>query len=875
VSRRWFAPEVVQTSAMDCGPASLKCLLEGFGVHVSYGRLREACQTDVDGTSIDTLEEIGKDLGLDCEQVIMPVDHLLLSEANVLPAILVVRLPNGFTHFVVVWRRHGPIVELMDPSRGRRFTTKKGLLEEVYVHTLALPAATFREWVGSDDFLGPFRARLRNLGCEASSRADLDAALADPGWRSLAALDAAVRMTDSVVRGGGLSRGAEAARAITALVRTAREGKGSIPDSYFTARPAPASEDGEEQVLVRGAVLVRARKSNAASAPPASPELALALAEKPVHPGRHLLALLSSDGIFTMPILSMALFGAVIAAALEAVLLRSIFDVGRVLGLVQHRLTAMAALVGFALVLLLLEWPIATSVLRLGRRLEVRLRLAFLSKIPRLGDRYFQSRPISDMAERSHAIHDVRTLPDFGAQVVRCAADLCVTTAAIAWIDAASAPWAALAAVAAVAVPLAAQPIIVERTLKARSHLGALMRFCLDALVGLSPVRTHGAERALRREHETLLVEWARSARAVVQSAVTTEALQNLLAYGLALPLVLGYLARSHEPAAVLLLIYWALNIPAIGQELAVALRQYPEQRNRTLRLLEPLGAPDETGGPSVQTGETNESPARGVSLDFEGLGVVAAGHTILDDVDLRIESGTHVGIVGASGAGKSSLLGVLLGWHRASKGRVLVDGAPLDHARTERLRRETAWVDPAVHLWNRSLLENVTFGHAGSGGSFAPILESADLYEVLQKMPDGLQTALGEGGALVSGGEGQRVRFARGLMRRAARLVLLDEPFRGLDRGRRRELIGRARAWWKDSTMLCVTHDIDETRGFDRVLVVDGGRIVETGPPNELAARPDSLYAKMLAEEEELRVRTWAGATWRHVRLEKGRLGA
>ena len=59
--RRFLAPEVVQTSAMDCGPATLKCLLEGFGISVSYGRLREACQTDVDGTSIDTLEDIQRD----------------------------------------------------------------------------------------------------------------------------------------------------------------------------------------------------------------------------------------------------------------------------------------------------------------------------------------------------------------------------------------------------------------------------------------------------------------------------------------------------------------------------------------------------------------------------------------------------------------------------------------------------------------------------------------------------------------------------------------------------------------------------------------------------------------------------------------------
>ena len=73
---------------MDCGPASLKCLLEGFGTSVSYGRLREACQTDVDGTSIDTMEEIAAQLGLAAEQIMVPADHVLLPEASLLPAIV-------------------------------------------------------------------------------------------------------------------------------------------------------------------------------------------------------------------------------------------------------------------------------------------------------------------------------------------------------------------------------------------------------------------------------------------------------------------------------------------------------------------------------------------------------------------------------------------------------------------------------------------------------------------------------------------------------------------------------------------------------------------------------------------------------------------
>src|SRR5690349_900539 len=114
--RRYFAVEVVQTSSMDCGPAALKCLLEGFGVHASYGRLREACQTDVDGTSIDTVEDVARELGLDAEQVMVPVEHVVSSEAGVLPALIVVVLPGGINHFVVIWRRHGSMLQLMDPA---------------------------------------------------------------------------------------------------------------------------------------------------------------------------------------------------------------------------------------------------------------------------------------------------------------------------------------------------------------------------------------------------------------------------------------------------------------------------------------------------------------------------------------------------------------------------------------------------------------------------------------------------------------------------------------------------------------------------------------------------------------------------------------
>jgi ATP-binding cassette subfamily B protein len=152
-------------------------------------------------------------------------------------------------------------------------------------------------------------------------------------------------------------------------------------------------------------------------------------------------------------------------------------------------------------------------------------------------------------------------------------------------------------------------------------------------------------------------------------------------------------------------------------------------------------------------------------------------------------------------------------------------------------------------------------------------VIAAAVLREVLEKLPQGLQTPLGEGGALVSGGEGQRVRLGRALCRSDARLVILDEPFRGLDREQRRELLARARQWWSKATLLCITHDIGETRTFNRVLVVEDGRIVEDGVPTDLAEKPASRYRTMMEAEEAVRQGLWSSTTWRRLWLDSGRL--
>jgi ATP-binding cassette subfamily B protein len=901
IRRRWLAPEVVQTSPMDCGPAALKCLLEGFHIPVSYGRLREACQTDLDGTSIDTIETVANQLGVVAEQMILPVDHLFLPGNRTLPAVVVVLHGAGFAHFVVVWRKVGAWLQVMDPSIGRRWVSCSKFSEEIFRHRQSAPALQWREWAATEEFLLPLRQRLSMLGASGTASGSLiDRTLEDTGWFTMGALDAAVRLVQSVVTAGGIQPGAHAVKLLTALFERTRTSTLDIhallPADYWSATPDPASIDPASlHLLLNGAVLLRIsapagattasriadQQPAATVAAPLSPELAAALSEKSPHPLRAIWNLLKQDGILAPLALVGAMTIAVGAVLIETLLFRGIFDIAWMLNQSSQRIGAVLALMAFVAVLLAIEVPINMETMRFGRHLEARMRMALLRKLPHLTDRYFQSRPVSDMAERSHAIQMMRNVPATGLRFIQTVWELALTFIGIILIDPHSTVIALAMALLPIVISLAAQPLINERDLRVRNHAGALDVFYLDSLLGLVPIRTHSAEAAVSRQHEGLLVEWARSSIGLVRMNLLANGVLALACMGLA-----GYLLVSHfmrtggVTGGDLLLVYWALKLPAIGSALASLAQQYPGQRNVLLRLLEPLSTPEEQAAArqedatNAQAGEPKPRATGAVGVAITDGSVVAAGHTILQGVNLAFAPGEHVAIVGKSGAGKSTLIGLMLGWHRLAAGQLLVDGKRMGAADQEALRREIAWVDPGIQIWNQSFMDNLGYATEDDGlERVSQVIDAATLRGVLQKLPQGLQTCLGEGGGLLSGGEGQRVRLARALLQTNVRLALLDEPFRGMDRDQRRALLAEARLWWQDSTLLCVTHDVGETLPFRRVLVIENGRVVEDGAPAELAARP-SRYRELLDAETQVREQMWMGKQWRHLRMNDGRIG-
>jgi ATP-binding cassette subfamily B protein len=237
-----------------------------------------------------------------------------------------------------------------------------------------------------------------------------------------------------------------------------------------------------------------------------------------------------------------------------------------------------------------------------------------------------------------------------------------------------------------------------------------------------------------------------------------------------------------------------------------------------------------------------------------------------LQGVNVHIEPGEQIAIVGASGSGKSTLLGVILGWHPLRAGRLLIDGTAADSTTIAELREQTVMIDPDLYLWNRSVFDSIRYGcNEPVDADFELALGGSEVLDDLEQMNAGLATLVGENGSRLSGGEGQRLRIARGLVRAERRLVLLDEPFTGMDSAQRARMLRVLMHRWPEATMLCVSHNVSETTGFGRVLVLADGRIVEDGDPAALLSQTNSAYATMIADERALDRRLWDSARWRH----------
>lgn len=836
---------------MDCGPAALASLLNGCGIDVSYPRLREACQTDVDGTSIDTLEELAVRFGLDAEQVMLPVDVLLEPENGHLPCIAVVTLPNGLTHFVVIWRRVLGWYEVMDPARGRSWMRRSDLESVLYVHETPVEAADWFDYARSETFVATLSRALGRLAVSAPKRDAILSRVRDADWRSAANVDAAIRMCLELRAAGERVRGRIAER----LIELARSDPGIVPARCYQVE----SSGDETKVRLRGAVVLTA-KGRARN--PSEDDLVIArtLGGFSVPVGRRVVGILREIGFagFAVRIGVMALMMGALTF-IEALVFRYLLG-----------FQAPIEFWTFALILIAVMLPSTAALvaelgqnrfsLTLGRQLEVQLRARLLRKLPRIRDDYFSSRLASDLAQRGHALSELRTAPTVIAGLSANVSRIAMLLVGLVWLMP-SAVWIVLTAgVFAIVAPFGMFRLLAERDIRARTHLGALSNLYLDGLRGTEPIWTHGAARAMELEHESLLIRWVRATRRLRNVATWFELVQVIALGASGIALVVGAMDEGLPQGSVLLVAYWALFVPILSRALLGNLKQLPSMHNILLRVLEVLDAPEEQS--DTQATRANPDVIGGVKLGFKQLAVSRGNQRVLADIDLAIAAGERIAIVGASGSGKSSFIGAIAGWHVIAGGVMEIDDVAADATLIQQLRQQTAVVDPESYLWNRELYANVLYGAGGEPTGLDSALRDSELLADLEKMVDGLATRVGENGSRLSGGEGQRLRIARALVRSDARLVLLDEPFAAMDAQQRRRMHDRVLARWPQATLLCVSHQVSETIGFSRALVFENGRIVEDGSPQSLLGG-STRYATMVQSEVELQRRLMA-APWR-----------
>ncbi len=214
----------------------------------------------------------------------------------------------------------------------------------------------------------------------------------------------------------------------------------------------------------------------------------------------------------------------------------------------------------------------------------------------------------------------------------------------------------------------------------------------------------------------------------------------------------------------------------------------------------------------------------------------------VLKDFNLHVKKGENIAFVGESGGGKSTLLQLVVGFLKPTIGHLLVDGHDIEEINLRSYRKHIAMVPQNTVLFSGSIKDNITYGMEVSDETLEKIIEAACLKEVIEKLPDGINTNVGEHGDMLSGGQKQRISIARALIRNP-KVIILDEATSALDNKSEIHVQKAMRNLMKDRTTFIVAHRLSTIKDVQKIVLIDGGKIVEQGTYEELIRKKGEFY--------------------------------
>jgi ATP-binding cassette subfamily B protein len=295
----------------------------------------------------------------------------------------------------------------------------------------------------------------------------------------------------------------------------------------------------------------------------------------------------------------------------------------------------------------------------------------------------------------------------------------------------------------------------------------------------------------------------------------------------------------------VVLICTLGLSVLHATRDLAVALVDITQHIARLSEALATLLVPHELRDHP----EATPLVRRGASVKFEQIQFrYGEGQQIFEDLNLSFMPGERVGLVGPSGAGKSTVFALLQRFYDVQVGRILIDGQDISRVTQESLRDAIGVVPQDISLFHRSVMENIRYGRPDASDEEVHEAAIAARCDFIEGLPNGMRTLVGERGVKLSGGQRQRIAIARAFLKNAP-LLLLDEATSALDGESEeaiREALGRLMS---GRTVIAIAHRLSTVRSFDRVVVMQLGKVVQDGPPDHLVLR-EGLYRQLVQRE-------------------------